>query len=103
MSEKSKQRRFKDKFYDASSVRDSFMAFIAPLIVEYVDWYAEEGLTLPDEYATKPGEWTDILRKMQKAMKGIQAGKSPKDDPELQEGLDLIGRHLYDLHDPLAR
>ena len=103
MSEKSNQRRFKDKFYDASSVRDSFMAFIAPLVIEYIDWYCEEGLTLPEDFATRPGDWTDILREIQGAMKAVQAGKSPKDDPAIQRGLDLFGRHLYDLHDPLAR
>ncbi len=50
------------------------IAEIAPFIIVYVDWYVENGYFLPEEYASDPGAWAQILRDIQAAMQLILNG-----------------------------
>lgn len=47
---------------------------IAPFIFAYVDWYAENGYFLPEEYAKDPAGWAQVLRDIQAAMDLIIGG-----------------------------
>lgn len=42
-----------------------FLMMVAPDVIKYCDWYAEDGLFLPPEFANDPAAWTQILRDIQ--------------------------------------
>ena len=62
-------------------------------IIEYVDWYSENGLFLPDEFSTDPGAWTQILRDIQQDLIHLRNG----DNDKITDGIDKCKRHLLHL------
>jgi hypothetical protein len=69
-------------------------------ITDYVNWYAERGLYLPEEYKTDPGAWTDVLRKIQRSFELAHKKDYKKDEvlkKEMQEGFELFGKYFLDL------
>ena len=74
---------------------------IAPLIITYVDWYAENGYFLPDEFANNPSEWAQILRDIEAAMKLLLVNPTPKDEEDkalLYNGIEkyyTYSRYLF--------
>lgn len=59
-------------------------------IIEYVDWYCEHGLYLPQEFAKDPAAWTQILRDIQAGMYELQ-----KSDEDVNEKLLYDGCTKY--------
>lgn len=85
-------------------------------IDDYVEWYSEQGVYLPDEFAQDPSAWTEVLRKIQRAfrlastelgsegeiMKARILGNHEqvkKLTEEMQEGFELFGKYLNVLRD----
>lgn len=108
--EKSKTREIVD-------IKKKAIETLCPIIDDYVDWYCEEGITLPEEFAQDPTTWTNILRKIQRAfilaednLNSVgeiqQYLKVNRDDivakllDEQQEGFELFGKYLNVLIDP---
>lgn len=102
---------------DPWNIRDYVIKNTYPLIHEYYQWYLEHGLHLPETLAQDPTEWTEILRKMDRAFSlyltrddedGLwqDAKRShrdnelwPKYEAEMQEGFALFGKYLKELRD----
>ncbi len=70
---------------------------IAPFIVAYVDWYAENGYFLPEEYAKDPAAWAQILRDIQAAMRLIIDGEEGE---LLYDGLEKYYKYSRYLFQP---
>lgn len=85
-------------------------------IIEYTDWYAENGVYLPDEFAQDPSAWTEVLRKIQRAFRlavmefgsdgEIMKAQILGNQEEvkkliggMQEGFELFGKYLNVLRD----
>lgn len=104
--------------FDTAEMTESWVSPLAPRIDEYVDWYAENGLYLPKEYAQRPSDWTEVLRKIQRAfnlmaqtkrtarqeLDNAITKKKAGDESEfntlvrdVDEGLALFGKHTLDL------
>lgn len=102
------------------NIRNLVIEKIGPVIDEYVDWYAENGVSLPECYALDPSGWTEVLRKIQRAfnLASIEnedygeffEAKKIVDETQrmtainaLQDdiywGFRLYGKHLNDLFD----
>lgn len=107
----------KSKARDISDIRRATITTLCPIIDTYVDWYAEHGITLPEEFAQDPTSWTNILRKIQRAFVLAEDDlndvgemqkylKVNRDDivakllDEQQEGFELFGKYLDVLIDP---
>lgn len=74
------------------------LAEIAPFIVVYVDWYAENGYFLPEEYAKDPAGWAQILRDIQAAMRIIINEQTEEGGELLYDGLEkyyTYSRYLF--------
>ncbi len=78
------------------------LAKIAYDVIMYVDWYAEDGLYLPEEFAKDPATWTQILRDIQAGFRQLVRvdSKPPTPDEEalLYDGIDkyyTYSRHLF--------
>lgn len=87
-----------------------------PIVDEYVDWYCDHGISLPQAYELDPSGWTEVLRKIQRAfelkatekeegselMLAIREGNQERLDTlygEIKTGFSLFGKHLPDLYD----
>lgn len=79
---------------------DEVIETLHPLITEYVDWYAERGLYLPENFKSDPSAWTNILRKIQRAFDiALTKEYSKRDDleSEMKEGFELFGKYFIEL------
>ncbi len=101
---------------DVFNIRDYTIRTLHPIIDEYVDWYAEHGVSLPEAFALDPAGWTEVLRKIQKAF-FLAATEHDEDSPiafskkhgheealveyrrEIQAAFSLFGKHLDDIVD----
>lgn len=45
--------------------KDDLIAIARPHVIEYVNWYRENGLHLPEEFKDNPVGWSDLLLKIQ--------------------------------------
>lgn len=107
----------KTSAFDVADIRRMTIKTLRPVINEYADWYAEHGITLPEEFAQDPTTWTNHLRTIQRAFnlagdelegKGeiFTAFKNNRDDlvatfnKEKQDGFELFGKYLSELVDP---
>ena len=70
---------------------------IAPFIIAYVDWYAENGFFLPEEYAKDPGAWVQILRDIQATMRHIL---NREDDELVYNGMEKYYKYSRYLFQP---
>lgn len=109
----------KDKLRD---IRGFTVSKIGPLVDAYTEWYAENGLALPPEYATDPSAWTEVLRKMQRAFMLLQTQNTPGSElyeaahkwdafnerdadeislleQEIKDGLAAFGKYLFWMQD----
>ncbi len=74
---------------------------IYPRLNDYIDWYCEKGLYLPEEFATDPASWTTILRDIQEAFRLLHSGEYRLGEvyqEKVDIGLALFGkyfRHLW--------
>ncbi len=69
-----------------------FLLFIADDVIEYCDWYADNGIYLPGQYISDPGQWTQILRNIQAAFELLKVSQTlQQTDPS---SIDLLGRGL---------
>lgn len=79
---------------------DDIIEILKPYINDYVDWYAERGLYLPEEFKSDPAAWTNKLRKIQRAFDLVEK-KEYKDNvklkEEVDEGLQLFGKYFLEL------
>lgn len=106
-----------NKARDIADIRRKTIETLCPIIDDYVDWYAEHGITLPEEFAQDPTSWTNHLRTIQRAFvladdELNEVGeihkylKVNRDDvvakllEEKQEGFELFGKYLNVLIDP---
>ena len=103
-------------------LRDQIVRFMAPLIDDYALWNSEEGIFLPEAFATDPTGWQQALYKMKRAFNLLNdeldgkgelweaknkwaefgekdAGALADLNKEIQEGLELFGRFLNELTD----
>lgn len=107
----------KVKARDIADIRRITITTLCPVVDDYCDWYAEHGITLPEEFSQDPTTWTNILRKIQRAFVLAEdslnnvgeihdAQKRDRDDlvtkllSEQQEGFELFGKYLNVLVDP---
>lgn len=104
------------------TLRDTIVTSVFKNIDEYADWYAEAGLLLPPDFATDPTQWTEALRKMQRAFSLVseeidgygelwEAKNKWKEfnekdaeeikllEQEINEGFALFGKYLYYMND----
>lgn len=112
-----KKEKNKNSSRDIADIRRKTIETLYPIIDVYADWYAEHGITLPEEFAQDPTTWTNILRKIQRAFDLSANGNLPggeidkvrkvnRDDlvrikeEEVQEGFELFGKYLQVLIDP---
>lgn len=74
---------------------------IAPEVCDYIDWYCENGLYLPPDYAKSPSEWNLVLRTIQKSFEAIVDDVFPPfQDVSIEEynrGIELFYKHFKDL------
>lgn len=85
----------------------------APL-KEFVQNYEEHGMSLPDEFATDPGTWLNILKKIELAFdsvwddefekenrftKGMNTEQVKEHNLKVEEGLTLFGKYIRNLWD----
>lgn len=52
----------------ADALTNKFYHDLFPTFKDFVDHEAYTGIWLPSEFATNPGEWTNILRAVQRGM-----------------------------------
>lgn len=94
----------------APTVRDVTVRSVHDAIDEYADWACEQGLYLPPGYEKDPSGWAEVLRKMQKAFQLLSEHASGDLDDakieelkdQIQEGLELFGKHLFYLTDTIV-
>lgn len=103
--------------FDVADIRRATIKMLRPVLNEYVDWYAEHGITLPEEFAQDPTTWTNHLRTIQRAfnlagdeLEGegeiFNAFKNKQNklvaslNKEKQDGFKLFGKYLCELVDP---
>lgn len=82
-----------------SSCEDA-VNYLHSMISEYVDWYCEKGLYLPEEFRMDPATWTDILRKIQRAFDLAHTREYIGDvglKAEMKEGFELFGKYFLEL------
>lgn len=73
---------------------------ISPIVIDFVDRYAEEGLYLPPSHATDPAAWTNILRDIQKAFRLLELDPECHDEimvEDIDKGLRLFVKHIQHL------
>lgn len=63
--------------------QSEFLCKIAPDIIQYVNWYAEDGMFLPQEYSADPAGWTEVLREIEAAFKNLLDGVDTKEEIKL--------------------
>lgn len=113
----------------SKTIRDTAVEALYYVITDYSDWYDEQGLYLPPDYASNPSEWCEVLHQMKRAFKllfqelhnegelweakkliypdinGKYIGQTTKEveklEKEIQEGLALFGKYLYFLTDEI--
>ena len=84
-------------------LRRAIQKFVAPRLEHFVTWQIEHGFHYPQDL--DPAAWTTDLKKMRSSINELEgfSGDTTQIDPSfgspLQEGLDLFGRYLWDLHD----
>jgi len=78
------------------------LAKIANDVIDYVDWYCEDGLYLPTEYSKDPAGWSQILRDIQAAFALLisvgSAGYTEAERTLLYTGIEKYytnSRHLF--------
>lgn len=83
------------------AVRDVIVKLIKSPVNEYVDWYVEQGLKLPSEYATDPGQWTMHLMNIKDAINKIHNASKDVDlnTEDLARKLELLGKNLAEMND----
>jgi hypothetical protein len=62
-------------------------------IVEYVDWYSENGMYLPEEYSKDPAEWTYVLQGIKESVLSLKDNELDEKDP----GIKKLYKHFSDL------
>ena len=79
---------------------EDIVELLNPIVSDYVDWYAERGLYLPETFASDPAAWTGILRKIQRAFDLAQTKEYRKNEVykgEMEEGFHLFGKYFLEL------
>lgn len=111
---------FKKKKNDMWDIRALAIRSLTTAIDEYADWYAENGLSLPEEYQFDPAGYTEVLRQIQRAFYlastendedgEIQLAKKSGDtdliaklNDDMQSGFSLFGKSLNFLYDKYQR
>jgi hypothetical protein len=105
------------------TIRDVAVSSLAPLVDEYADWNAEQGLYLPPGFEKDPTGWAQALREMQYALNVLRdecneegdlydakkrwAGQGDNEQIEdinnrVINGLTLLGKYLFYLNDKKA-
>lgn len=97
------------KFFkkEKKSVRDYFAStLMTEVVAEYSEWYDQNGLYLPPDYATRPSEWNEDLHKIVRALELLDEGGSDgeyasteAEQAEIVEGLSILGKQLYYMTD----
>ena len=64
-----------------------FLLRIAPDVIDYVEWYAQNGFYLPKEFNNDPSSWTQILRDIQIAFELLGKKKTAKEVELMHNGL----------------
>lgn len=90
---------------EKKSVRDYFAStLMTEVVAEYSEWYDQNGLYLPPDYATRPSDWNEDLHKIVKALdllddetEGNELSVNSKD--AIIEGLSILGKQLYYMTD----
>ena len=96
------------------TIRDATVDSLYHLIDDYSDWYDQEGLYLPPDFATRPSDWCEVLHQIRRAFKLLhdevaregelwEARENPEKTKELEEeikkGFELFGKYLFYLTD----
>ena len=71
---------------------------LAPDIIEYIEWYCENGLYLPDEFKRDPSTYTQILRYIQAVFIEIDEERILKNADEVavhQKGLAYFYKYFH--------
>lgn len=105
------------------TVREEAVKKLYSIVSDYSDWYAQFGIYLPPDYATKPTDWTIALQKMKRAFELLHDEENEEGDlweakngwkkygevdvdrvceveKEIMEGFTLFGAYLFYLNDP---
>lgn len=116
------QKLLKPGWSPPATIRDVAVSSLTDIINNYTDWYVENGLYLPPDYATDPSSWNEVLRKIQRAFNLLNDEAHQKgelfeakeewkkygeqdtakiDDlnKEIKQGLEFFGKYLFDLID----
>ena len=56
----------KDK--EVKSIAQVFLEEVGPAIIEYSEWYDQNGLHLPPDYGNDPSAWSEALHKIVRAI-----------------------------------
>lgn len=110
---------------DEITIRERAVRALAGAVTRYSDWACESGLYLPEEFATSPSDWAEILRKIQRGfaiaaeeMRGEgelwdakhawekygekDVEKIKELERDIQEGFALFGKYLFHLTDKIV-
>lgn len=111
---------FLDFMWGEENIRDCAVSSLTKIVSDYSDWYDEQGLFLPPDYATDPAGWSEALHKIKRALSllddemrgqgelwdaktnpnGVNESEVQDLEKEIKEGLTLLGSQLFYLTDP---
>jgi len=69
-------------------------------VIEYVDWYCENGVHLPEDFARDPSGWSQVLRYIQSVFIFIQDESftlNKEEDEAYQKGLEYFYKYFKEL------
>jgi predicted FMN-binding regulatory protein PaiB len=109
--------RFFSKGEKVRTIRDIVVGSVYEALEDYSEWYEQQGLHLPPNFATDPTAYTEALHKMVRAFEllyeeiqgegellqarcGEDAQKVEQLEKEVQEGLLLFGQNFGYMTDP---
>lgn len=69
------------------------LKLVAQQIIDYVNWYAENGYFLPPGFERDPAGWTQILRDIEAAMKVILVLPETMPDDEYKLLYDRLEKY----------
>ncbi len=73
--------------------QQEYLKKMAPYVVSYCNWYAENGIFLPEEYERDPASWTQVIRFIQAVFEMID--NDDEEEEEMGIGYTEADQELY--------
>ncbi len=91
------------------SVRDYFAStLMTEKVADYSEWYDQNGLYLPPDYATRPTDWLEDMHKIVRALEKLdeygedaEYALTEDEQKEIVEGLTILGKQLFYMTDTI--